>query len=199
MSQQISNPANPSSRRTAVKFAGVRRSVVEPLRRRRIRVPELAIGIFVIAAAIVVSIVLNTDDDKGTGVLALGRDLTRGELIEETDLSVVTLTADSDVALLSTDLSAQVIGMRAAVDIDAGTPLSSSHLIDTEPLSSRDAVIGVVVDDVVVVTGEDGSIVEETVDVFDADGNLVAEEDVVDIYDADGNLIAEAGEIIVEG
>lgn len=147
MSQQISNPANPSSRRTAVKFAGVRRSVVEPLRRRRIRVPELAIGIFVIAAAIVVSIVLNTDDDEGTGVLALGRDLTRGELIEESDLSVVTLTADSDVALLSTDLSAQVIGMRAAVDIDAGTPLSSSHLIDIEPLSSQDAVIGVVVDD----------------------------------------------------
>jgi len=56
-----------------------------------------------------------------------------------------------------------------------------------------------VVDDVIVVTGEDGSIVEETIDVFDADGNLVVEEDVVDVYDADGNLVAEAGEIIIEG
>jgi len=53
--------------------------------------------------------------------------------------------------------------------------------------------------EVMVATSEDGSIVEETVDVFDADGNLVAEEDIVDVYDADGNLVAEAGEIIVEG
>ena len=49
-----------------------------------------------------------------------------------------------------------------------------------------------------VVTSEDGSIVEETIDVFDADGNLVVEEDVVDVYDADGNLVAEAGDVIIE-
>ena len=79
-------------------------------------------------------------------------------------------------------------------DIEVGESIEVSEIID-----ESGEVIGVVVDDVVVVTGEDGSIVEETVDVFDADGNLVAEEDVVDIYDADGNLIAEAGEIIVEG
>ena len=47
--------------------------------------------------------------------------------------------------------------------------------------------------------GEDGSVVEEVIDLYDAEGNLVAEEDVVDVYDADGNLVAEAGEIIVEG
>jgi len=40
--------------------------------------------------------------------------------------------------------------------------------------------------------------VEETIDVFDADGNLVVEEDVVDVYDADGNLVAEAGDIVIE-
>ena len=59
-------------------------------------------------------------------------------------------------------------------------------------------LLGTVVDDVIVVTGEGGSIVDETVDVFDADGNLVAEEEVVDVYDADGNLVAEAGSLIIE-
>ena len=53
--------------------------------------------------------------------------------------------------------------------------------------------------DDIVVTSEDGSVVEEVIDLYDAEGNLVAEEDVVDVYDADGNLVAEAGEIIVEG
>ncbi|MFZ9986793.1 MAG: hypothetical protein ACO3ID_06535 [Candidatus Nanopelagicales bacterium] len=79
-------------------------------------------------------------------------------------------------------------------DIEAGESIEITELVDDDG-----NVIGTVVDDVMVVTSEDGSVVEEVVDVFDADGNLVAEEDVVDVYDADGNLVAEAGEIIVEG
>ena len=68
----------------------------------------------------------------------------------------------------------------------------------TEIIGDDGELLGTVVDDVIVVTGENGTIVDETVDVFDADGNLVAEEEVVDVYDADGNLVAEAGAIIVE-
>ncbi len=52
-------------------------------------------------------------------------------------------------------------------------------------------VIGAVVDDVVVATGPDGSIVDETIDVLDSDGTLVMEDEVVSIYDADANLIAQ--------
>ena len=79
-------------------------------------------------------------------------------------------------------------------DIEVGESIEVSAIVD-----ESGEVVGAVVDDVLVVTGEEGSIVEETIDVFDADGNLVAEEDVIDVYDADGNLVAEAGEIIVEG
>ena len=78
-------------------------------------------------------------------------------------------------------------------DIEVGESIEITELVGDDG-----EVLGTVVDDVVVITGEDGSIVEETVDVFDADGNLVAEEDVVDVYDADGNLVAEAGEIAIE-
>jgi hypothetical protein len=147
MKQQTITGLDPSTRRTSARFDGIRRSVVEPLRRRRVRVPELAIGIFVISAAVAVSVVLNTGDDDGTGVLAVARPLIRGQVIEASDLTVVSLAADQDIALLATDLSAQVVGMRAAVDIPVGTPLSSSHLTGVEPLSPVDAVVGVVVDD----------------------------------------------------
>lgn len=147
MNQQAITGVDASPRRTSSRFDGVRRSVVEPLQRRRVRVPELAIGIFVIAAAVVVSVVLNTGDDDGTGVLALATPVPRGQVIEASDLTVVTLTADRDIALLGTELSTQIIGMRAAVDIESGTPLTSSHLSSVEPLSPRDAVVGVVVDD----------------------------------------------------
>jgi hypothetical protein len=147
MNQSTITGLESSARRSGVRFDGIRRSVVEPLRRRRVRVPELAIGIFVIASAVGVSVVLNTGDDEGTGVLAVAQPLERGQVIDAADLTAVTLTADRDVALLATELSPQVIGMRAAVDIAVGTPLSSSHLIDVEPLSIDDAVVGVVVDD----------------------------------------------------
>ncbi len=79
-------------------------------------------------------------------------------------------------------------------DIEIGEDIEITELVDDEG-----GVVGTVVDDVVVMTGEGGSIVDETIDVFDADGNLVAEEEIVDVYDADGNLIAEAGSEIIEG
>lgn len=140
MGQQTINTPTSAKRNPASRF-------VEPLRRRRVRVPELAIGLFVIASAVTVSVVLNTDGSQGTGVLAVNRAIGRGETITRADLAIVTLTADQNIALLSTRLTDEVVGMRAAVDIETGTPLSASHLFDVAPLSSVDAVVGIVVDD----------------------------------------------------
>jgi hypothetical protein len=58
-------------------------------------------------------------------------------------------------------------------------------------------VVGAVIDDVIVATSEEGTIVDETIDVLDADGNVVVEDETVSVYDADGNLVAQAEEITV--
>lgn len=58
-------------------------------------------------------------------------------------------------------------------------------------------VVGAVVDDVIVATGAEGSIVDETIDVLDADGNVILEDETVSVYDADGNLVAQAEDITV--
>jgi cell division septation protein DedD len=52
-------------------------------------------------------------------------------------------------------------------------------------------ILGTVVDDVVVATGPDGSIVDETIDVFDADGALVVEDETISVYNDDAQLIAK--------
>jgi hypothetical protein len=78
-------------------------------------------------------------------------------------------------------------------DIEMGESIEVTELVD----ESGD-VVGTIVDDVTVVTSASGSLVEETIDVFDAQGNLVVEEDIVDVYDADGQLIAETDDILVE-
>ena len=58
-------------------------------------------------------------------------------------------------------------------------------------LNEQGEAIGAVVDDIVVATGPDGSIVDETIDVLDSEGHLLLEEETVSVYDADAQLIAQ--------
>jgi len=52
-------------------------------------------------------------------------------------------------------------------------------------------VIGTIVDDVVVATGPDGSVVDETIDVFDANGALIVEDETISVYNDDAQLVAK--------
>ena len=58
-------------------------------------------------------------------------------------------------------------------------------------------VIGAIVDDVIVATGPEGSVVDETIDVLDADGSLVLEDEIVSVFDADANLVGREETVVV--
>jgi hypothetical protein len=70
-------------------------------------------------------------------------------------------------------------------EIEVGDDLSINIVLD-----ENGEVIGAVADEIIVATGPQGSIVDEIIDVLDADGDLVIEDEIISIYDADGNLIA---------
>jgi hypothetical protein len=70
--------------------------------------------------------------------------------------------------------------------------------IDVEVV--RDAaggLLGSVVDDVVVATGPEGSVVDETIDVLDSDGHLLLEDETVSVYDADARLVSKEETVAV--
>lgn len=71
-------------------------------------------------------------------------------------------------------------------DIEIGESLDIDVVVD-----ESGEVVGAVVDDVIVATGPDGSIVDETIDVLDSDGNVLVEDEKISVFDADANLIAE--------
>ena len=75
-------------------------------------------------------------------------------------------------------------------EIEVGDDLSINIVLD-----ENGEVIGAVADEIIVATGPQGSIVDEIIDVLDADGELVIEDEIISIYDADGNLIARDEEI----
>ncbi len=76
--------------------------------------------------------------------------------------------------------------------IEIGEDIDVAVVID-----ENDEVLGAVVDDLIVATGPDGTIVDEKIDILDADGNVVIEDEIIDVYDADGELLAET-EVVTE-
>ncbi len=75
-------------------------------------------------------------------------------------------------------------------EIEVGDDLSVNIVLD-----ENDQVVGAVSDEVIVATGSQGSIVDEIIDVLDADGELVLEDEIVTVYDADANVVAREEEI----
>lgn len=71
-------------------------------------------------------------------------------------------------------------------DIEIGEEVDVQVVLD-----EQGEAIGAVVDDIIVATGPDGSIVDETIDVLDSEGHLLLEDETVSVYDADANLIAQ--------
>lgn len=77
-------------------------------------------------------------------------------------------------------------------DIEVGDDLTIDIIVD-----ENNVVMGAITDEVIVVTGEAGTIVDETIDVLDADGVILMEDEKISVYDADANLISETETISI--
>ena len=72
-------------------------------------------------------------------------------------------------------------------DIEIGEDIQVEVVLD-----ENDKVLGTVTDDVVVASAPEGSLVDETIDVRDADGNLIVEDEIVTVYDEDAHVVARS-------
>jgi hypothetical protein len=77
-------------------------------------------------------------------------------------------------------------------DIEIGEDIEVSVVLDQDG-----TLLGSVVDDLVVASGPEGSIIDETIDVLDADGNLLMEDEKISVYDAESNLVAQEETVIL--
>lgn len=127
------------------RVASLGRAVAEPIRRRGVRVPEVAIGLAVIVGSIAAFVALGGDSDSGRKVLVSSRDLPAGAVVSERDLIAVAVSSSESLAVLPESLAADVIGMRTTNEVQSGTPLSSSLLTDVTPLDASDGLVGIVV------------------------------------------------------
>lgn len=69
-------------------------------------------------------------------------------------------------------------------DIEIGEDIEVEVIVD-----ENDNVLGTVTDDIVVASAPEGSLVDETIDVRDAEGNLIVEDETVTVYDEDAHVV----------
>lgn len=77
-------------------------------------------------------------------------------------------------------------------DIEIGEEVDVTVVLD-----EAGETVGTVVDDIVVASAPEGSLVDETVDVLDSEGNLVLEDETVSIYNEDAQLVSKEETIAI--
>jgi hypothetical protein len=109
--------------------------------RRRVRVPELALGVLVTVGFALGAVLWHLNSVDRVPVLATATAIGRGEVIEAADVRVVYLAADDPVTVLGSSESAAVVGQVASVDLAEGSLLTRDVV---EPALTVDPGAGVV-------------------------------------------------------
>ena len=109
------------------------------------RVPELAIGLLIVSACVLGALLWQRSVEKGTPVLIAGRDLERGQVISDADLSAVVVSSDEPLRLLKASAASEILGKRVLADIPMGSPISAAQLSTVAPVDARHALVGVTV------------------------------------------------------
>lgn len=116
---------------------------VQPVRRsRRVRVPEVAVGLVVMLSFGLAAVLWQLSATQKDPVLALASDVARGEVIERADLRIVFLSTDDDIAHVARADAATIIGRAAAADLAAGSLLTPGSVLEGSVVAAGEGVVG---------------------------------------------------------
>lgn len=131
------------SRRNGHRSAADAIAGVQPVRRaRRVRLPELAVGLIVMLGFGLAAVLWQLNSTQKDPVLALAHDIARGEVIERADLRVVYLSTDDAIAHVGRENAASIIGRAAVADLSAGTLLTPGSVLEGSVLAAGEGVVG---------------------------------------------------------
>jgi hypothetical protein len=109
---------------------------------RRVRVPQLALGVVLAGLAALGFVLFNAASVQRTPVLALAADVQRGQVLEVEDLQVVHVGTDDVLALTPADRSELLVGRAAITDLAAGTLLTTDQVAAGSTLTPGAGVVG---------------------------------------------------------
>lgn len=110
-----------------------------------VRVPELAVGLFIVAASIAGAVFWQRSVESGTAILVTSRDVARGSVLTLDDISEVTVKTTGDIALIRSSAAPQVVGRRVIADLRSGTPLVPAFMSLAGVLGALDGLVGLTI------------------------------------------------------
>lgn len=108
----------------------------------RVRLPELAIGLFVMVAFALGAVLWHLNSVDKSPALAVAASIERGETISAEDIRVVYVASDDVLARLGEREMSQIVGRVALVDLPAGTLMTRGLVADAVAIEAGDGVAG---------------------------------------------------------
>ncbi len=109
---------------------------------RRMRIPQLVVGVLLTAGAALGFVLFNAASVQRTPVLALADDIDRGHVLTVDDLQVVYVGTDDVLALTPADRSDLLVGRAAVLALPAGTLVTVDQLAEGRTLVPGAGVVG---------------------------------------------------------
>jgi hypothetical protein len=109
---------------------------------RRVRVPQLVLGLFLTGIAALGFVLFNAASVQRTPVLALATDVVRGDVLGQEDLQVVHVGSDDVLALTPADAAASLVGRAAIGNLSAGTLVTAEQFAVGATLSPGGGIVG---------------------------------------------------------
>ena len=109
---------------------------------RRLRIPQLTVGLLLVAATALAFVLYNAASVQRTPVLALADDVTRGQTLVAEDLRVVHIGSDDTLALTPADAAEALVGRAAVSDLPAGSLVVDEQFATGATLTPGGGVVG---------------------------------------------------------
>jgi hypothetical protein len=114
--------------------------------KRRVRLPELAVGLLVTVMFALGAVLWHLNSTSKVPALAVTNAVARGDVIAASDLRIVYVASDDQLARMTAAESATVVGRVALVDLAPGTLLTPAVVADAAALKAGDGVAGLALD-----------------------------------------------------
>lgn len=108
--------------------------------RSRLRLPELALGLLLVAGGALGAVLWYTSATAEETVVVAARDLPRGHVITAADLRPATVTGAEGIALVSGADASMLLGQVLTVDVPAAAALVPSMVTDRPPLADGEGL-----------------------------------------------------------
>ena len=125
---------------------GARRAVDVRPPGRRLRVPELAVGVLVTVVFALGAVLWHLSAVEKVSALVVASNVERGEVIDASDVRVAYVSSDDSLARLDGSQLDRVVGRVALVDLAEGTLLTTLVIADAAAVEEGDGVVGLSLD-----------------------------------------------------